>query len=93
MKIDERIVIPKGQRIQDARAKRIYIWTRRNAMRAIWDIRCRILKETGEDIFHLYEMTDCIEIGIHGDLETVVQPKKVLGKKKVRHRINERHAK
>ena len=93
MKVSERRVIPKGKRIQDGRAKTVCIWTRRQAMRAIWDIRCSILKETGEDIFGLFEMTDCIEVSINGDLETVVQPKKHFGRKKVRHRINERHVK
>lgn len=88
MRIDERIVIPKGKQIQNATIKSVCTWTRRQAMRAVWTLRCRILKETGEDIFHLYEMTDCIEVGLHGDLETIVQPKKKLGRKKVRHRIN-----
>lgn len=90
MIIDERIVIPKGKCIQDSGAKRICIWRRRNAMRAIWDIRCRILKTTGEDIFHLYETQDSIEVGIHADMKTITQPKKVLGKKRVRHRIYRR---
>lgn len=88
MKIDERIVVPKGKRIQEGTAKTVCIWTRRQAMRNIWQIRCRILRETGEDIFRVFEMTDCIEVGIKGELETTVQPKKVLGRKKVRHRIN-----
>lgn len=88
MKVDERIVIPKGKYIREGTPTRVCIWTRRQAMRAVWDFRCRILRETGEDIFHLYEMTDCIEVGLHGDLETIVQPKKKLGRKKVRHRIN-----
>ena len=76
MWVDERIVVKKSRYMRDdATIRKRVVWTRRAAMKAIWDTRCRILKERGEDIFHLFEMTDCIEVSIRGDLETLPDPK------------------
>lgn len=70
MEIDERIVIkmPKSVALKaNSRGKKL--WSKRACMRAVWDARCRILEETGEDIFNVFVMTDCVEISIRGDFD------------------------
>lgn len=75
MKIDERIVIPVPKSVlsQGVRAKNM--WVRHKLMRFVFDIRNRIMKETGEDIFGVFAMTDCIEINFKGELETIPKQK------------------
>lgn len=72
MEIDERIVIQMPRTVAvraNSRGKKL--WAKRACMRAVWDARWRILKETGEDIFNVFVMTDCVEVTIRGELETI----------------------
>lgn len=72
MVIDERIVVkmPKSVALKaNPRGKKH--WSKRACMRGVWAARCRILEETGEDIFNVFVMTDCVEISIRGELETL----------------------
>lgn len=71
MKIDRRIVVNKPKSTRASSPRRQNLWTKRAVLRSVWDIRKRILEESGEDIFGLFVMDDCIEINIKGELETI----------------------
>ena len=81
MKIDERIVINRPTTIRHSSGYKQSVWTRRVVQQALWKMRCRILEETGEDIFHLFTMTDCIEFSLKGEIET-------LPDEKIKRRLN-----
>lgn len=71
MRIDERIVlnIPPGIMKDSLRRRRT--WARHAIWRAIWGLRRRIIKEQLEDFLNVFEMSDCVEISIRGELETL----------------------
>lgn len=75
MKLDERIIVqvPKSLIPKGRRAKTM--WVKHTLMKAILDYRNRIMRETGEDIFGVFAMTDCLEINIRGELETIPKQK------------------
>lgn len=60
------------------------MWTRSRIMSGAMQIRDKILRETGEDIFSAFIMPDCVEINLKGEYETTkrevlvtpVKPKK-----------------
>ena len=70
MKISRRIVInrPKNYPQKSGRVKAA--WERRAILHEVWKLRRDIIRETGEDIFGVFTMPDCIEVNINGDLET-----------------------
>jgi hypothetical protein len=70
MRIDERIVIQIPKHVQEATRTKRNTWIRHSILRAVWDIRNRLILDSHEDIFGLFRMTDCIEINIRGELET-----------------------
>lgn len=76
MQVDERIVvqIPKTVNMKSRRQK--IVWLRKLVARSIMAAREKILKETQEDIFNVFVMTDCVEITIKGDVETKHADKK-----------------
>lgn len=45
-------------------------WMRRAVLHELWKLRREIIRETGEDIFGVFVMPDCIEININGELDT-----------------------
>lgn len=47
------------------------LWAKKAARKAVWEARCRILQETGLDVFNVFVMTDCIEVTIRGDMEGI----------------------
>ena len=71
MKIDERIVLKIPKSALDTSPRQRTTWIRRMVARAIMDARARILEETQEDIFNVFVMTDCVEISIKGELDTM----------------------
>lgn len=70
MNVDELIVIKMPKTTQNGTARKRTLWSKRALLRAIWQIRDRILMATGEDIFNVFVMTDCVEARIRGDLLT-----------------------
>ena len=70
-KIDETIVIQRPKTIIEGPVRGYGVWTRKAVLRAIWDIRMRLIKEKQIDIFQVYEMTDCIEVHIEGEFVTL----------------------
>ena len=75
MKIDERIVIPVPKSLIPKGRRAKTMWVKHTLMRFIYDTRNRIMNETGEDIFGVFAMTDCIEINFKGELETIPKQK------------------
>ena len=71
MHIDEKIVIEKPMTVQKGTLYKDGVWTRRAIMRAIWDLRKRMIREHGVDLFQVYEMSDCIEVHVEGDFTTI----------------------
>lgn len=69
MEIDERIVVEIPPSMRDNRRRKPH-WIKRNVIKALLEVRNRIGEETGEDIFNLFVMDDCIEITIKGQLES-----------------------
>ncbi len=69
MDVDERIVVKIPRTVAELKARRRMVWIRRAVMKAMWEIREKVLLERGYDIFNLFVMTDCIEVSIKGDLE------------------------
>ena len=70
MNVDELIVIKMPKTTQNGNSRKRTTWSKRALLRAIWQIRDRILMATGEDIFNVFVMTDCVEARIRGDLLT-----------------------
>ena len=70
MKIDERIVINIPKNIREATPTKRSTWIRHAILRTLWGIRTRFMLDEGVDIFGVYKMTDCIEVNLHGELET-----------------------
>lgn len=69
MQIDERIVLqmPKSATKKSLRGRKS--WLKRAAMRAAWEVRNKVLAETGKDVFNVSLMDDCAEVRIKGFLE------------------------
>lgn len=77
MKLEERLVIPIPKTYYtDMSPRARAAWKRRTVKNALYEIRNQIIDKTGEDIFQIFYMTDCIEVNIRGDLETRVLPKR-----------------
>ena len=81
MRIDEHIVMEKPMTVRRGKLVKDAVWTRRSILKAVWELRTRIMDEQQVDIFQVYEMTDCIEVHIEGDFETLY-----VGDKKERRR-------
>jgi len=70
MQVDEVIVIKMPSSTKKGNSRKRTTWSKRACLRVLWQIRERILMETGEDIFNVFVMTDCVEARIKGDLMT-----------------------
>ena len=70
MEVDEVIVIKMPSSTKKGNSRKKTTWSKRACLRALWQIRDRILAESGEDIFNVFVMTDCVEARIRGDLQT-----------------------
>ena len=70
MKVEETIVIQMPPSVMKKNLRARNLWTKRNVKKAVWEARCRILRETGLDVFNVFVMTDCVEVTIRGDMET-----------------------
>lgn len=69
MLVKEVLVVKKPATAIGKGRKNESVWTRKAALRAIWQLRIRIMLEQGIDIFQVYEMSDCIEVHIEGDFK------------------------
>ncbi len=70
MLVDERIVVQVPKTVDKKSSRQKVVWMRKLVARSIMAAREKILKETQEDIFNVFVMTDCVEITIKGELET-----------------------
>lgn len=70
MKISRRIVVNRPKTVQALGGRRQATWMRRAVLHEVWKLRREIIRETGEDIFGVFVMPDCIEININGELDT-----------------------
>ena len=68
MKLDERIFIKKPRCVLDKPARTEGAWVKRTVARALWQLRCRLIKDYGADILQLNETPEGIEIHIEGEL-------------------------
>lgn len=71
MKVEETIVIQMPPSVMSKNLRGRNLWTKKAARKAVWEARCRILQETGLDVFNVFVMTDCIEVTIRGDMEGI----------------------
>lgn len=71
MKVQETIVIQMPPTVMKKNTRGKNLWTKKAVMKAVWQARCRILQETGIDVFNVFVMTDCIEITIRGDMDGI----------------------
>ena len=71
MKVDERIVIHMPPSVTKKNVRGRHMWAKRAVRKAVWEARCRILKETGHDIFNVFIMTDSIEVTIAGEFDAM----------------------
>lgn len=71
MQIDERVVRKMPRSVQNASGHRRTSWKKRQAMQAVWEIRERVLRETGEDIFNVFVYPDRVEVNVRGEMDTV----------------------
>lgn len=69
MQINERVVIKMPKTLHAKSAIQHTVWAKKAITRAILTIRAKILEQTGDDIFNVFVMTDCIEVTIRGDME------------------------
>lgn len=77
MKLNERIVIPNPKTYYTFMSPRgRAAWKRRAVRNAVYELRNRILRETGEDIFQVFYMSDCIEVNVVCDIETLKKHEK-----------------
>ena len=71
MKVQETIVIKMPPSVTKKNLRSRNLWTKKAVRKAVWEARCRILQETGLDVFNVFVMTDCVEVTIRGDMEGV----------------------
>ena len=71
MWIDERIVKKMPRTIKESTKHRQVGWLKRAARMALWEIREKLLKEHGEDIFNVFVYEDRVEVGIRGEVDTL----------------------
>jgi len=69
MQIDEKIVIEYPPSLRRFTGRQKAMWAKHRMMTSLFDLRRRLIKEKGVDIFNLYVMTDCIEFSLKGDIE------------------------
>jgi len=74
IRVDEHIVLKRPKSVMNGSPTLYGAWTRRAILRAVWALRNRIMDESGVDIFQVYEMTDCVEVHIEGEFETLPVP-------------------
>lgn len=71
MKVQETIVIQMPPSVMKKNTRGRNLWTKKAVRKAVWEARCKILQETGIDVFNVFVMTDCIEITIRGDMDGI----------------------
>ena len=71
MQVDEKIIVTIPKSIKEASKHKRGTWLRRAVKAAMWDLRMKVLKEKGEDIFSLFVMTDCFEISLKGEIDSL----------------------
>jgi len=69
MWVNRTVVITKPESIRRAKLKIQSAWVRRAALRAVWDLRRRVIKETGQDILGIIDNPGNIVVNINGDLD------------------------
>ena len=69
MHIDERIEVQMGATVSKSNARSKTNWAKRAARNAIWEIRKKIIKEQGLDIFNVFVYSDRIEVSVCGELD------------------------
>jgi hypothetical protein len=70
MWIDERITKTMPGSIASASGHRRTAWLKRAARMAIWEIREKVMRETGEDIFNVIVTADRVEVTVRGEIDT-----------------------
>ena len=71
MNIDERLVVTMPKTFFTDRSPRSRkAWINRSIMRAVYKYRCKVMEETGEDIFNVFVYNDYVEINLKGEFET-----------------------
>lgn len=71
MKVEETIVIKMPPSIMRKNLRSRNLWSKKAVRKAVWEARCKILQETGKDIFNVFVMTDCVEATIRGDMDVL----------------------
>ena len=71
MKVEKTIVIQMPPSVMSKNLRGRNHWTKKAVRKAVWEARCKILQETGLDVFNVFVMTDCIEVTIRGDMEGI----------------------
>ena len=73
MHIDERIVMQMGPSVAKSNARSKTAWAKRAARKALWEIRNKILREKGLDIFNVFVYSDRVEVTLCGELDTTLK--------------------
>ena len=71
MKVKERVVLKMPPSVLRKNLRGQHAWARRAVRKAVWEARCRILEESGYDIFNVFVMTDCVEVTIDGEFDAM----------------------
>lgn len=86
IEIEERVVVQKPPSILETSSRRkLAGWTKRMIRNVVEGIRHKYIAERGVDIFQVFQMTDCIEVTLSGEIDVIphvpkggiVRPRKI----------------
>ena len=57
--------------VAESNGHRKTAWLKRSARMAIWEIREKVMKERGEDIFNIIVTENSVEVTVQGEIDTI----------------------
>ncbi len=71
MYLDEHILIQKPPTVQNKNLRFQGRWIHKAVLKAVWELRRRVMDEEGVDIFNVRERDGYIELAIRGELDAM----------------------
>ena len=71
MWIDEHMMRTMPRTVAESNGHRKTAWLKRAARMAIWEIREKVMKERGEDIFNIIVTENSVEVTVQGEIDTM----------------------
>ena len=71
MWIDEHMRRTMPRTVAESNGHRKTAWLKRAARMAIWEIREKVMKERGEDIFNIIVTENSVDVTVRGEIDTM----------------------